>query len=360
MGVKLRRKINRSGSISLYLDIYSKGRRHCEFLSDLKLVKPRSPYDRVHNKNCLELAKQITINRAKEIVERGYDLKKSDGRWVNVVDWMLGFIDNYRKKDKRNLQGVLNRFIKFIKDEGCKEIFFGEITEQLLIDFQDYLRRFSKGEGASSYFNRFKKMLKVAFREELLSKDLSSQVKTIAGVPRKRDILSHRELELLARTSVSNLTIKRAFLLSCMTGLRWIDIKTLKWGHVNVGENVIQRPQEKTQREVRITLNDSSIKLLGDPADRDMLVFDLPTQNGANKILKSWVKKAGIDKCITWHNGRHTFGTNLIASGTDIITTANLLGHTSLKYITTYVKIANEQKQRATDKLVISLGDEDS
>lgn len=258
------------------------------------------------------------------------------------------------------MQGALNRFRKFIEEEDYREIFFGEITEQFLIDFQDYLRQFSQGEGASSYFNRFKKMLKVAFREELLSKDLSSQVKTIAGVPRKRDILSQRELELLARTPISNQAVRRAFLISCMTGLRWIDIKTLKWCHVDVGENVIQRPQEKTQREVRITLNESSLKLLGDPADRNMLVFDLPTQNGANKILKSWVKKAGIDKCITWHNGRHTFGTNLIASGIDTITTANLLGHTSLKYITTYVKIANEQKQRATDKLVINLGDEAS
>lgn len=98
MGVKLRKKSNPSGSTSLYLDIYSKGRRHYEFLSDLKLIKPRNPSDRVHNKNCLELANQIAINRAKEIVEKGYDLKKSDGRWVNVVGWMQGFIDNYRKK----------------------------------------------------------------------------------------------------------------------------------------------------------------------------------------------------------------------------------------------------------------------
>ncbi len=358
MGVKLRKKINPSGSTSLYLDIYSKGRRHCEFLSDLKLIKPRNPSDKIHNKNCMDLANQIAVNRAKEILERGYDLKKSNGRWVNVVGWMQGYIKIYRKKDKRNLQGSLNRFVQFISEENHNDIFFGEINEQLIIDFQDYLRQNSRGEGASSYFNRFKKMLKVAFREGLLTKDIASQVKTIAGTPRKRDVLSQRELEVLANTSISNLMVKRAFLLSCMTGLRWIDIKTLKWSHVDVGENVIQKPQEKTQRDVRVTLNKSSTKLLGVPLDKEKLVFNLPTQNGANKILKSWVKKAGIDKDITWHNGRHTFGTLLIANGTDTITTASLLGHTSLKYITTYVKIAKEQKERATDKLVISLGNE--
>ena len=86
----------------------------------------------------MDLANQIAVNRAKEILERGYDLKKSNGRWVNVVGWMQGYIKIYRKKDKRNLQGSLNRFVQFISEENHNDIFFGEINEQLIIDFQDY------------------------------------------------------------------------------------------------------------------------------------------------------------------------------------------------------------------------------
>ncbi len=83
------------------------------------------------------------------------------------------------------------------------------------------------------------------------------------------------------------------------------------------------------------------------------MVFDLPTVNGANKTIKAWVKRAGITKDITSHNGRHSMGTNLIFNGTDILTTSKLLGHTSLKHTMRYVDSADQLKRNAVDSLKV-------
>jgi site-specific recombinase XerD len=63
------------------------------------------------------------------------------------------------------------------------------------------------------------------------------------------------------------------------------------------------------------------------------------------------VEQAGIKKHITWHCGRHTFGTQLLANGANIKVVADLLGHSSLKYVNTYVRAVDEQKKKALDSL---------
>jgi hypothetical protein len=73
---------------------------------------------------------------------------------------MQSFIDKYDKKDKRNMQGALNRFKEFLIKKNLQGLTFGKLSTDLMSSFQDYLRGRSIGEGASSYFNRFKKMAK--------------------------------------------------------------------------------------------------------------------------------------------------------------------------------------------------------
>jgi site-specific recombinase XerD len=149
--------------------------------------------------------------------------------------------------------------------------------------------------------------------------------------------------------------VKRAFLFSCVTGLRWIDVSSLKWKNINLQNHYLDIQQTKTEKDLRINLNETAIKLLDKKGKPEEKVFILPTANGANKTLKAWVKRAGIDKKITWHNARHSFGTNLIYFGADVTTASSLLGHSTLKHTQRYVKAASELKQKATDTLNFDL-----
>ena len=113
--------------------------------------------------------------------------------------------------------------------------------------------------------------------------------------------------------------------------------------------------QSKTGEVVATPLNSTAIKLLGEAKEVTDTVFVLPTANGANKTVKAWVSRAKITKAITWHNARHSFGTNLIFNDVDVLTASKLLGHTSMKHTQRYVDTAAEMKQKATDKVNIEL-----
>jgi integrase/recombinase XerD len=357
MSVTLRKKKNKSGTTSLYLDIYHNGKRDYEFL-EMRLTKPVTPVDREANRETLELAKKIAIKRSQELTASDYDITTDDGKNTIVVTWMQAYIDKYKKKDKRNLQGALNRFKAFTLEEKINSLTFRNINETIISSYQDYLKVHNKGEGAASYFNRFKKMMKQAKRDKLIENNPAADVKTKGGKAKKRDVLTLEEIQLLANTPTDAAEVKRAALFSCATGYAWIDVKMLKWEHVNLQAGYVVKGREKNDGEVEevyTNLNDTAKKLLGEPGKPGDYVFDLPTANGCNKSVKLWVKRAGIQKKITWHNFRHSVGTLLVFMGADLITVSELLGHTSLKYTKRYVRAANEMKQRATDKLNIEL-----
>jgi integrase len=351
MSVILRKRKNADGSISLRLDIYHNGKRSYETLKELKLSKDSS-LARESNKSLIQQAEAIRVARASELEANDYNLITNSGKKTLVLAWMQVYVDNYTKKDKRNMQGVLNRFNTFLEIKGMSNITFGNIESLLIEDFIDYLEANSKGEGASSYFNRFKKMLKQAYRKKLLKENILDFVtKKVKGKARKKDTLTIDELQILASTPIENQEIRRAFLFSCVTGLRWCDLKTLKSGDINLNNKLLNLRQNKTGEDVTIPLNETALKLIGEINNTNNIVFDLPTSNGANKTLKAWVKRAKISKSITWHNARHSFGTNLIFKNVDVLTASKLLGHTSLKQTQRYVKAAEEMKQFATDQI---------
>lgn len=355
MAVYLRKRKNSDESTSLYLDIYHNGKRKYEFLPNLKLVKATNPTDRQNNKSNLELAKAIQIKRSQELAANDYSILTDTGKKTEVIEWMESYVNSYKKKDYRILLGALNRFKAFLKEEKKTDLTFGHLTELIIADFQDYLKHHGRGEGVSSYFNRFKKIVKQAWRQKLIPINPAAEVKTSASSTRKKDILKIEEIQTLANTPIESLHVKNAFLFSCLTGLRWIDVSGLKWKNVDLKNRQIKLSQSKTDNDALVPLNDTAIELIGEPGKKDDHVFDLPTANGANKTLKAWVKRAGIEKQITWHNARHSFGTNLIYHGADVTTASSLLGHSSLKHTHRYVKAAQDLKERATDKLNIKL-----
>ena len=158
-------------------------------------------------------------------------------------------------------------------------------------------------------------------------------------------------MQLIAKTATEAPEVKRSFLFCTQTGLRWIDAKKLTWGAISLAEHKMKFTQSKTGKVVQIPLNSTAIALLGNEHGKKELVFNLPSANGCNKSLKALIKRSKVEKTITWHCGRHSFGTNLIYNKTDIFTASQLLGHASLAHAKRYVRASNEMNQKAVDNL---------
>ena len=60
--------------------------------------------------------------------------------------------------------------------------------------------------------------------------------------------------------------------------------------------------------------------------------------------IKKWCKNAEIDKHVTFHSSRHTFGTTMLTLGADLYTTSKLMGHANVSTTTVYAKIIDQKK----------------
>lgn len=353
MGVALRKKKNTDNTTSLYLDIYHNGRRKYEFLQQLKLVtKPSTAKDRTENKSNIDLAKKILAKRQHELESNDYDITPAYKQNIDFKEFFQSFIDSYKKKDLRVVQACFNQFKAYLKEAEIKELTAKQLDESIVQEFKNYLQENLNGESPVNYFKKFKMVIKQAIRKKIIISDptLDIKIKSNQGVI-KKNILSPEEIQLLAKTETTNKELKRAFIFSLFTGLRFSDIIALRWNNIDFNNNILNFKQEKTGEKVSLNLHPTALNILGKPKKTSEHIFKLPSHTACSKGLKVWVKKAGINKHITWHCARHSFATNLIYFGADVNTASKLLGHTSFRYTERYTHIVNSLKEKAISNL---------
>ena len=140
----------------------------------------------------------------------------------------------------------------------------------------------------------------------------------------------------------------RYFLFACYTGLRYSDVKELKYAHIFLGEHsYIEKEMFKTSRIVNIPLIEQAKTLIPEKALPQVLVFNAYCNQVTNRHLKSIMKLAGINKDISFHCARHTFATITLGLSNDIAVVSKLLGHTKIETTQIYAKVQDEQKRKA-------------
>lgn len=350
MPVYLRKRKNSDGSTSLLLDVWHNGKRSYEFLKECKLKKANNPIERQANKENLALAKQIRLKRSMQLESEEYGVIPSSRKNIDFLAYFQGYLEEYKKKDSRLLIACFNKFKLFlVKEKKLDKLNTKQLNEGIVQKFKEYLEKEMKGETPANYFKKFKKVLRQALKDKIITSNPAAELTAKRNEGVKKDILNFEEIQLLANTPANNEEVKRAFLFSCLTGLRFCDISMLKWESIN--GQVMKVKQQKTAKDVTIILNDSAIALLGAPQQGAALVFNLPSHTACLKGLRSWRKAAGIQKHITWHCARHSFATNIIFYGSDVNSASSLLGHSSLAYTQRYLRIANELKEKAVHNL---------
>jgi integrase/recombinase XerD len=364
MSVTLRKRKNADGSYSLRLDIYQDGVRTIETLKHLKLSKGNTIEERARNKENLKLAEEICHQRGVELEANNYNVETDTGKRTVILDWMESYIREYNKSDIRNIIGAKNRFQTFLERKKLTRLTFGNLKPLLIEEFIDYLESKSIGEGAKSYYGRFRKMINTAYKSRILKENILDFVgKSPKGEALEKDTLTTEEVQKLLDTPFKNKNkhIKNAFILACMTGLRWGDVEDLKWEHINIEKNLLKKIQKKNKKPVSVHINDTVYGLIGrdKPENGKIPVFNLPTHKSVTTAIKKWIKESQIDLKITFHNARHTFGTNLASNEVDGYTITRMMGQSNMAQANRYIKIANERKEKATNSLNLDLSNFD-
>jgi site-specific recombinase XerD len=347
----------------------SKKDRKKEYLKLYLWQAPRTPFERQQNKETLELAKKIRFEEEQKVKQdmKGYRLKKQQ-KDINFLDFFQAYIDSYTKKDIRMVDMALKRFKDFLKDtpeynKYMKSIRPEMLNKDMMIAFTEYLQSRSKGEGAKSIYQRFKKVINYAVEHDIIAKNPCYKVtiKTDEQIL-KKDVLSLEEIQQLINTHYDNESnnVRRAFILCLYCGLRFCDVKDLTYENVDYSNMLLKFEQNKTKGHsgtsgVIIPINEFILSLIGEQptADSNDLLFNLPSYESCSKSVKRWVKRAGINKHISWHCARHSFAVNVLNNGANIKTVASLLGHSGLKHTEKYTRAVDQLKKDAINSLPV-------
>ena len=343
--------------------VHIKHNRRKENLQLYLIAKPRTPAERQQNKETLELAAKIRAEREQQFKESmlGYRLKKD--RSINFLDYYQAYIDSYTKKDLRMIKIALNRFKDFLKEHYPLYEFSIKpdlITKEMMERFVEYLQSRSVGEGAKSIYQRFKKVVRYAIDHEVMLKDpCKGMVCKVDEQILRKDVLSMDEIQSLIQCHYDNENpnVRRAFILCLYCGLRFCDVKDLTYKNIDYTNRLLKFEQNKTKGHsahsgVIIPLNDGLLSLIGEaPKDLSSSIFNLPSYESCSKSVKRWVKRAGINKHISWHCARHSFAVNILNNGANIKTVASLLGHSGLKHTEKYTRAVDKLKSEAINSL---------
>ncbi|MEQ1586546.1 MAG: site-specific integrase [Cyclobacteriaceae bacterium] len=369
MKVTLRSKEIKGRKLSLYLDYYPainhpetglSTRR--EFLKMYLHDRPQNPQEREHNKETKMLAEKICSKRKLEIDKGEYGFLDQDKKNTDFLKYYLQVGNKH--KETNGTYDAWNSSYNYIERFTKGHCKVSELSEKFCNDYKEFLlttpsiksskARLSQN-AALSYFNKFKAALKQAFKDGLIQINLSERIETIRQQETQREYLSLEELQRLAKTECDNPLLKTAALFSSLTGLRWSDIKKLKWEDIQYSEAqgyFIRFTQKKTKGVETLPISIQAKELLGNPGDGDEVIFRKLHYSAYFRILLGkWMLRASITKNITFHSFRHTFATLQIAEGTDIYTVSKMLGHRDLKTTQVYAKIVDQKKREAADKI---------
>lgn len=347
--MRLRQKPLKDGSASLYLDIYVNGQRKYEFLK-LYLVPEKTRTDRLTNKETLRLAEVVKSQRIIEI-ERGEYGLNSDNT-VTFGEYFREWIEGKRAKGKvvRVEESVLR-----ILEPRYGRVRLCKINTGILEDMQETLAEYGLKENTFVvYFRKVRTLLYKAVKAGFLRFEVVKSVDIEGADEVERGFLSIDELRRLAVTDCKDGVLKRAFLFSCLTGLRSVDIKALTWGEIKEvdGFTRIVFNQIKTGGLEYIDLNPQAVELLGERGESVDFVFKLTKKNSwVNVKLARWLRAAGIDKDITFHCARHTFAVMMLELDTNIAVIQKLLGHRHLDTTMIYAKVVDKSKREAVSRI---------
>lgn len=370
--VRLRKRKMPSGNTSLYLDIYIDGKRSYEYLH-LYLIPESNRKDKDANRQSMQLAEAIRSKRVIEVRNGVYGFESAYKLNTNFLDYYRHLCEQRHNKDSShgnwgNWWSCLKHLERYCKPNTT----FKDVSPEWVQGFKDYLDHASRikdkrkrietttdakplsQNSKVSYFNKLRACINQAFEDRIMPHNPLRGIEGFKPEEKERVYLTLEEVRAMVAAECRYTVLKRAFLFSCLTGLRKSDIEKMRWREVKQqGEftRIIFR-QKKTGGQEYMDISPQAVEYLGKRGNDDSLVFS-GFHYSAYLLgeLKTWAVRAGITKNITFHSGRHTFAVLMLDLGADIYTVQKLLGHKEIHTTQVYAHIMDKKKQAAVSMI---------
>lgn len=370
MKISLYKRKLADGRESIFIEYYKGSviskdgkRKHLRDYENLQLYlhkNPKTQVEKNENKETLKLAENILAIRQTEYIKGKFDIKNTTKAKRTFLNFFSEMVDEREIDFSHDNYGNWKSTFVHLKKIVPPNLTFDEIDENFVKKVKDYFDKQATTKSnlplsqnsKHSYFNKFKACLKKAFDDGFLSINYSSKVKSFEQAESQREYLTFDELQSLAKSECKYPVLKKAFLFSCLSGLRWSDINTLKWCEVRDEGDVskVNFRQEKTDGVEYLYISKQARELLGERQEQQERVFKgLKYGMTYNTEIIRWCNRAAVSKHITFHSARHTNAVLLLENGADIYTVSKRLGHRELRTTQIYAKIVDSKAREAAE-----------
>jgi len=273
---------------------------------------------------------------------------------ASVNFWEM--FENYYQTQNvsKSRKTYIKRTIKYLK-EFAPFLSFENFDLQTIYGFEYFLQ--SKGLHTNTIMQHHKVVkhfLNIMVRNDVIKDNPYNKFK-IKKAKTERVFLTEDELKALEGLELPERNrrmqeVLDMFRFSCYTGLRFSDIQALTPKNVEKydnGEVVLRIRQQKTGDFVAIPLHlvfkGKAIDILNKYYDKNKeRIFPKSSNQDVNRQLKLIQVLADLNKTLTFHVARHTFGTLLAKFTHDPYLIKQLMGHSDIQTSMTYIHLSNE------------------
>ena len=261
----------------------------------------------------------------------------------------------------------------FIENKGVQDISIVTITESLFEEYRFFLKK--RGLKASTVNTNLCWLSRLMFRA------VSSRIIRCNPFENAEYEKEEKKIRFLQKGDVMKLMAMRMndreaelarlmFVFSCFTGMAIADMENLEYRHIQTAadrQRYIRKERQNTKVEFIVPLHpiaeaiinycrkeqarnekQQTVKEKG-----DSLVFQPHCSRSVmGKNLSIVGKACGIRQRLSYHVGRHTFGTMSLNAGIPIESIAKMMGHASISSTQIYAQVTDKKISEDMDRLI--------
>ena len=287
-----------------------------------------------------------------------------------LVDQYINYLVFEKGLSEKTIESYtsdLSKYIAFLKEKRVKDI--TQADTPIILKHLIALRESGLGsKSCARHLITLRGFYKFLAQEKILEFDPAKLIDLPKSGLKLPDVLSVSEVGLLLNIPDSNTLLgkRNSAMLELLyaAGLRVSELVNLKFLDVNL-EACFVRVMGKGSKERIVPfglyaknkiddyINNSRPLLLKNHISKHLFVARAGkpmTRQGFWKLLKQYVKQAGIKKKVTPHSLRHSFASHLLEGGADLRTVQVMLGHVDISSTQIYTHVARDHLRQIHEK----------
>jgi site-specific recombinase XerD len=299
---------------------------------------------------------EVSRKSIMDIANRSEEGKSGASQRISLNNLFTFFLKNKEQsgatENTLKAYRIAMKFVQSLEKDRGKIIYTDDIANKIA----DEIRRYAISKGLSNnsiknYASRISNVLQTAWHHDLIdsferSRFLHIATKNLQVINVEKIAITGEEYGKLYNMEMEDKdfdVVRRAFLFSCISGIRYNDLKSCK--HRNIVSGHLNFVSSKRKVRVSMPVTDLHLSLIFRGNDEDYLFPDLPTEptwklkqlgrkigmyekslvfhtSGANVIEKEverWER-------LSFHVSRHTFSTMLQLVGIPEMVWTSLMG----------------------------------